>query len=76
VEYTKTKLDNRAPEMSGALLSEHQIAAYQQLYKARFGVELTEGEALEKGLRILNLLKVVLIENKKHAKKPLLLYRY
>ena len=47
-------------EVLGASLTEKEIAEYQRLFKDEFGVELTTAQALEKGLRLVGLLKVVL----------------
>ncbi|HEY4498497.1 MAG TPA: hypothetical protein VJH94_00355 [Candidatus Paceibacterota bacterium] len=47
-------------EAQGASLTEKEIAEYQRLFKDEFGIELTKDQALEKGLRLVRLLRVVL----------------
>ena len=47
-------------EAHGASLTEKEIAEYQRLFKDEFGIELTKDQALEKGLRLVRLLRVVL----------------
>lgn len=48
------------PRAQGASLTDKEIAEYQRLFKAEFGIELTKDQALEKGLRLVRLLRVVL----------------
>ena len=47
----------------GATLTDEEITEYQQLFRDEFGIELTKDLALEKGLRLVRLLSVVLKEN-------------
>jgi aldehyde:ferredoxin oxidoreductase len=56
------------PHASGAAtLTDKEIATYQRLFKAEFGIELTKDQALEKGLRLVRLLRVVMKDDsKKH----------
>ena len=53
-------------EAQGASLTDKEIAEYQRLFNDEFGVELTKAQALEKGLRLVRLLKVVLGGYKKN----------
>jgi len=46
-------------------LTDQQLAEFIALYKLKFGKELTTGEALEKGISLLNLMKTILLENKR-----------
>lgn len=46
-------------------LTDQQLAEFITLYKAKFGKELTTSEALEKGTSLLNLMKTILLENKR-----------
>lgn len=60
-----TKTPNELPELPqqevhGASLTEKEIAEYKRLFKDEFGVELTTAQTLDKGLRLVGLLKVVL----------------
>lgn len=48
------------PRVQRASLTDKEIADYQRLFKAEFGIELTKDQALEKGLRLVRLLRVVL----------------
>ncbi len=48
------------PRATGASLTDKEVAEYQRLFKAEFGIELTKDQALEKGLRLVRLLRVVL----------------
>ena len=48
------------PRTTGASLTDKEIAEYQRLFKAEFGIDLTKDQALEKGLRLVRLLRVVL----------------
>ena len=48
------------PRATGASLTDKEIAEYQRLFKDEFGIELTKDQALEKGLRLVRLLRVVL----------------
>ncbi len=47
-------------------LSDENIAAFQTLYLKKFGVEITKAEAMEKGIRLVRLMEIVL---KHRAKK-------
>lgn len=40
-------------------LTDNDISEFQMLYKKHFGVEITKGRALEKGLRLIRLVEVV-----------------
>jgi hypothetical protein len=40
-------------------LSDDHILEFQTLYKKHFGTEITKEQALEKGLRLIRLIKVV-----------------
>lgn len=42
------------------MLTESQITKFQQLYKSNFGKKISHKEALEKGMRLVNLVKLVL----------------
>lgn len=46
-------------------LSDSQIADFIAIYKAKFGIDLTKNEALEKGGSLVHLLKTVILENKR-----------
>jgi len=54
-----------AQEARSASLTENEIAEYQRLFKSEYSVELTKAQALEKGLRLVRLLRVVLEETAK-----------
>ncbi len=41
------------------MLSEGQIKKFQELYKAQFGIEINTEEAIEKGERLIRVIKVV-----------------
>ena len=41
------------------MLSQAQIKKFQALYKKQFGKDINEKEALEKGVALLNLMKLV-----------------
>ena len=56
------------PPVKGASLTDKEIAAYQRLFKAEFGIDLTKDQALEKCLRIVRLLRVVLKRDEKNIK--------
>jgi hypothetical protein len=62
VDTPRTKLQPKPPqqEAHGASLTDKEIAEYQRLFKAEYGIELTKDQALEKGLRLVRLLRVVL----------------
>ena len=49
-----------APRTTGASLTDKEVVEYQRLFKAEFGIDLTKDQALEKGLRLVRLLRVVL----------------
>ena len=46
-------------------LTDEQIAELIAIYKVKFGKDLTRSEALEKGICLLNLIKTILLENKR-----------
>lgn len=48
------------PRAIGATLTDREIAEYQRLFKDEYGIELTKDRALEKGLRLVRLMRVVL----------------
>jgi len=54
------------PRTTGASLTDKEITEYQRLFKAEFGIELTKDQALEKGLRLVRLLRVVLKGDEKN----------
>ncbi len=54
-------------EAQGASLTEKEIAEYQRLFKDEFDIELTKDQALEKGLRLVRLLRVVLKGDEKNV---------
>jgi hypothetical protein len=66
----KTRTTNKTPqhpqqEAQGASLTDKEIAEYQRLFKDEYGIELTKDQALEKGLRLVRLLRIVLGGDKK-----------
>lgn len=48
------------PRATGATLTDKEITEYQRLFKNEYGIELTKDQVLEKGLRLVRLLRVVL----------------
>lgn len=44
-------------------LKTEQVASFKELYKQKFNVELSDREALEKWLKLVNLMKIVLLPN-------------
>ena len=69
VDHTRIKDELPKPpqqEAHGASLTDKEIAEYQRLFKDEFGIELTKAQALEKGLRLVGLLRVVLKGNKEN----------
>ena len=46
-------------------LTNEQINTFQSMYLRKFGIEITKAEALEKGLRLLCLVEIVLKEKVK-----------
>lgn len=52
------------------ILTDEQISEFQTLYRKNFGVEISRNEALEKGLRLIRLLEVVLKKNAKKRSTP------
>ena len=40
-------------------ISEKQITTYQELYKHRYGAEISREKALEEGIKLINLVKLV-----------------
>lgn len=49
-------------------LTDQQLSELSAIYKAKFGVELTKKEALEKALQLINLFKAILLENERQEK--------
>jgi hypothetical protein len=41
------------------MLSDKHIKKFQDIYEARFGIRLNKKDALEKGLKLVNLMKIV-----------------
>ena len=63
VDTPRTKNERLKPpqqEVQSASLTDKEIAEYQRLFKDEYGIELTKDQALEKGLRLVRLLRVVL----------------
>ena len=62
VDHTRIQNESKPPqqEAHGASLTDKEITEYQRLFKAEFGIDLTKDQALEKGLRLVRLLRVVL----------------
>jgi hypothetical protein len=55
--------------MKGAtMLSDKSIEEFQQLYKKHFGKEISKQEAMEQGLKLIQLMKAVLKPSKKRLK--------
>jgi hypothetical protein len=52
-------------------LTDDHLTEFQMLYRKHFGVDLTKEEALEKGLRLIRLMEVVLKESAKNFPQPL-----
>lgn len=44
-------------------LKQHQVKSFKSLYKQKFNVELSNEEALEMWLKLVNLMKIVLLPN-------------
>lgn len=44
-------------------LKPEQVQSFKELYRKHFNIELTEQEALEKALKLVNLMKIVLLRN-------------
>jgi len=44
-------------------LKPHQVQSFKALYKEKFNIELTDQEALEKWLKIVSLMKIILLPN-------------
>lgn len=42
-----------------AMLTDKQITRFQQIYRKRFGKEISREEAQEKGIKLVNLMRVV-----------------
>lgn len=42
-----------------AMLTDKQITQFQQIYRKRFGKEISREEAQEKGIKLVNLMRVV-----------------
>lgn len=41
------------------MLTDEQIAEYQRIYKEHYGKEISKAEAVEQGIRLINLIKLV-----------------
>jgi hypothetical protein len=67
------------------LLLDADIRKFQELYKARFGMDISKEEALAKGTQLLRLMELVykpmtqeeyeLIQKRRHETLPLLAYK-
>lgn len=57
---TQEPPDTSQQEAQDASLTEKEITSFQALFKAEYGIELTKDQALEKGLRLVRLLRAVL----------------
>lgn len=42
------------------MLTEKQILDFQKIYKQKFGKDISKKEALEKGLKLINLLEIII----------------
>lgn len=54
------------------ILTKEQLAGFKKLYEAEFGETLSDKEALEKGLRLITLVKTVVsskYENEKRERR-------
>ncbi len=49
------------------IIADEHIAEFQMLYKRHFGADISKEEALEKGLRLVRLIEVVLKQSAKDA---------
>lgn len=47
-------------KISGASLTDKQVAEFQELYKKHYGIELTKNQAYDKGFRLVRLMRAVL----------------
>lgn len=57
------------------MLTDEQITKYQALYRSRFGCDISRDEALEKGVKLVRLLKIIyqpmtVIEHQQNNKAP------
>lgn len=50
------------------MLTDKQICSFQDMYKNRFGRDISREEATEKGLGLINILKSININNKINEK--------
>lgn len=50
-------------------LKPEQVQSFKALYKEKFNVELTDQEALEKWLKLVSLMKIILLPNLEVWKK-------
>ena len=41
------------------MLSEEQVTKFQQIYKARFGRDISRDEAYDKGIKLLRLIEII-----------------
>lgn len=42
------------------MLTENQILKFQKIYKEKLGKDISKKEALEKGLKLINLLEIII----------------
>ena len=49
------------------MIADEHIAEFQMLYKQHFGADISKEKALEKGLRLVRLMEVVLKQSAKDA---------
>ena len=45
------------------MLTEEQIKKFKEIYFNKFGVELSDSEAYEKGIKLINLLSLIFYRN-------------
>ncbi len=62
----KKSNDTPTKEVPGAFLTDEEIASYQALFKEEFGIELTKTQALDKGSRLVRLLRITLEATAEH----------
>lgn len=53
-------------------LADEHIKEFQMLYKKHYGVEISTAEALEKGIRLIRLMEIVLKHEAKKQATPVL----
>ena len=41
------------------MLSDEQVAKFQDIYRKRFGKEISKADALEKGIKLVRLMKII-----------------